>query len=301
MEEINIAFLRSYVDSGLATASDELSQMTAALDAAGQLDQRTGAVDADMAAVSAALSQLNRPEVTEGLSASLEAFATHGFAARESDALPWITIQGLLRAEGMISPPLRRLLGEKVGVASPDEVRSDFAQRFDVLPQFELDDITLRPRVAGWTGPVELLTKDFIFEGRPIVEHPRAAPPGDASSTAPRPPIPAAASLGEAVRCLASGQFDVHWWGWSWCFDSTCTRVLADFFTNAGTAVGVVALGAALGGGNVATAVALFILGLFIWLLGILFDVFGRAGRGACLQGNWPTPFFGAFVWAVPN
>jgi hypothetical protein len=300
MEEVNLAVLRSYVNSGLATASEELGRLTAALDAAGQLDQRTGAVNVDMAAVSAALSQINRPEVTEGLSVSLEAFATHGFAAAESDALPWITVQGLLRAEGTLSPPVRRLLGEKVGVASPDEVRSDFAQRFNVLPRFDLDDITLRPRIAGWTSSAELLTKDLILKDLILVQR-TVAPRGETPSAASRLSVQESRSFGDALRCLTSGQFTIHWWGWSWCFDSSCTSALADFFVNAGLTVGLAALGTALGGGNVATAVALFILGAFVWLLGILFDMFARAGRGTCLQGNWPTPFFGAFVWAVPN
>ena len=102
------------------------------------------------------------------------------------------------------------------------------------------------------------------------------------------------------VEALLSGEFSLHWWGWSVRYDNQAAGIIGDFFSHAGTWAGVAALGTALLGAPLPVAYALIGMSVILWVLGVLFSTYASAGWGACVQGNWPTPLLGALVWVVP-
>lgn len=273
----------------------DLSVLFGLLDAAGEIDESTGAVTIDPSAVSEALARYAPPDQLEAISKSLEAIASDGFAMIDGDGLPWRSIEAMLRTDAEIPEQIRSLLGNEIGVASPDEVRAAFARRFATLPSFELDDYLLRPRGSQPRRPntTKRLSRSAVATSGVIEE---LNPAIFVSGAQPRTSF----SQPESIACLRAGRFQTHWWGWSFCFDQRCTVILADFFTNAGTVAGISALVAALSGGGAALAVVLFILGAVVWMLGTLLFWFKNNRKGACLKGNWPTPWFGPMVWATP-
>lgn len=119
------------------------------------------------------------------------------------------------------------------------------------------------------------------------------------------PHEPAADPVREAVNCLLNAEWTIHWWGISICMDQACGNRIADVLLSGGgghiadTLKDIIANGtnirAALQAGGKLVSLVLVLLSIYLALMLRA----NNTPRGVCIQANWPTPWFGLFVWAV--
>jgi hypothetical protein len=268
---------------------EDLARLYNRLDALGSVDPRSGAVTINRGSVEAALRALAPPDAVEDIRRSLNAIAADGYAMRSGNGVPWVTLEHMLNTGVELPSSVQDLLGERIRAVPPDEARALLKERFGQLPQFlQNDDVLLRvgPSRSDYITPLPSPQESEWIKLNEVVF---------LTSEAQQRTI-----LDEAVWCLKNGRYRAHWWGWSLCWDVPCTELIADFFVKSSVGVGVAALLAAALAAPAAVALALIILSFWMHLgLGVLLrDIVSP--RGACLNGNWPTPWFGAFIWPSP-
>jgi len=108
----------------------------------------------------------------------------------------------------------------------------------------------------------------------------------------------------EAAMCLIQGIWRIHWWGWEVCLGRNCADIIANqligwngggILLDAGKTLLNQGWQAAL-----KSVVASALIVMFIYAFGLGWLIKWRNGpNGVCIQGNWPTPWVGAYVWAV--
>lgn len=279
-----------------------LAQLGDSLQDIGRLDISSGMVDLDEVRLREVISKFASVDADQHAT-ELAAVATDGFATFGDDgAVPFRLLADPVGVYQYLAPAALEAIGVTPDVRA-DALGTDLRSRFPHAPDSVLEPANLR----GLIEVTERLRAEQQLEvslGERLTADRRALE--DAfGPRIERGPEFVALGVVEVLACLKAASFSVHWWGWSVCLSQNCGSRLSDALLGLGgtnvpaliagfrafLASGVRAAVKAAGG---PLAIALTILAFY---LGLSLR-WNNTPRGVCIQGNWPTPWFGMAVWA---
>jgi hypothetical protein len=279
-------------DQRLAELCDRLGDI-------GRLDIRSGVVNLDEVRLREVVSKFASVDADKHAS-ELVAVAKDGFATFGDDgAVPFRLLADPVSAYQYLAPAALEAIGVTRDVRT-DALGTDLRSRFPHVPDSVLEPSNLNGLIQGTEAlraaqALEVSLGDQLVADRQALENAFGPRIGGGPQLA--------LTAGEVLACLKTASFSVQWWGWSVCLSRNCGFALSDALLGAvsvpslvaglkawllsGVAAGIKAAGGPL-------AIALTLLAVYLGL-SIRWNM---TPRGVCIQGNWPTPWFGMAVWA---
>jgi hypothetical protein len=294
--------------------ANRVAELYRRLDGLGRLDYQSGRVEIDEEQINTILAEFFPTEVAERHFQVFRELAQDGFALLGPDedvgaegvlALPWTVINHFIETKGTLPG------GWVTMPITLDSAREALQKRFPNIPEAMLDNEKLKRLVMlprnGEGGP------DIDLPGDPPPDDPPSRPgtTGNTGSTGVAGGVFGVTDfsdteIGQFVDCFFNPvNWRLHWWGWEVCLNQECATIVAEFllpgpFGRVKDVISEVVMskGYELPGLTVSLAsIALMVYGIL--LSANIFAVNGP--NGVCIQANWPSPWVGMFIWAVPQ
>jgi hypothetical protein len=288
---------------GVQELNSRLRELADSLDNAGSLDFTAGRVEIQEGALREAFQRAFGDEDGTRIAEEFIQMTRQGFlvAAAPDFQRPPVAFPWAMLTEPDLEPLLSSSTLTAAGIGpgrTPGVTRTDIQAWYPNAPDavFGDDNLDRLNQLALFDFIDDVVDAVLGFLGSRVTIKPGGTPPSE------RPANP----IDEVVACFNVAQFNVYWWGWEICLDNACADKLANVLLGAGGADLVKALKALLSSGAASATLAAIMSaagGAVVFALSVIGVYLGlsiklnNTPRGACIQGTWPTPLTGIFVW----